>query len=309
MRPATFTRLLQSEPGCRRIVSMAVDDAIRAVEAGGQPLRVAPAVRPFHTVDHMHFHPVFEWVFQRCGRAVWHLAESRVEAPAGSILLLPRGVAHLERRHPRAAVSMNVNVAVAERQIGVHLHTDRPRVRPVGPGTWRLQVREADSEFVYQMLHELASNPARDGDSPGTVLRRRGVLLAALGALRAGLDGQSSRPARRGSHVVALCRQRVWHHLANPDLTVAMLAGEVGCSADYLSRLFHRETGQRLGDFIAGERLALARRLLTGTAMNVGQVARSCGHADPSYFSRVFKRHAGMSPRDWRRSMADPPSW
>ena len=75
-------------------------------------------------------------------------------------------------------------------------------------------------------------------------------------------------------------------------------------SPDYLSRLFGRETGGKLSEFIGVERLALARRLLLTTSMNVAQVSRASGYADPSYFARLFKQGTGVSPRGFRAAMA-----
>lgn len=43
-----------------------------------------------------------------------------------------------------------------------------------------------------------------------------------------------------------------------------------------------------------------AERLLVSTDMNVTEIARSIGYNDANYFTRVFKKKYGMSPRDFR---------
>ena len=92
--------------------------------------------------------------------------------------------------------------------------------------------------------------------------------------------------------------------LPNPELSVRWLADAIRCSADYLSHLFRVETGQTLTGYINEERQFLARHLLRNTAKNVSEIARGCGYQDPSYFTRVFTRHQGQSPRSYRRARA-----
>jgi len=46
--------------------------------------------------------------------------------------------------------------------------------------------------------------------------------------------------------------------------------------------------------------MRLAQRLLDDPALNVAEAARAAGYADPAYFSRVFRKHTGRSPRAYR---------
>ena len=88
------------------------------------------------------------------------------------------------------------------------------------------------------------------------------------------------------------------------DLSLRHLAQHQNINASYLSSLFKRETGQTITDFISGRRIQLARQLLATTQLQVQTVARYCGISDVNYFSKMFKKHTGKSPREYRREHA-----
>jgi transcriptional regulator GlxA family with amidase domain len=84
---------------------------------------------------------------------------------------------------------------------------------------------------------------------------------------------------------------------------VPALASYVGCAPDYLSHIFHLETGETISACIKRERLAVGRHLLETTGMNINEVALSSGFADSNYFSRQFRQAFGFSPRTYRKEL------
>jgi two-component system response regulator YesN len=69
----------------------------------------------------------------------------------------------------------------------------------------------------------------------------------------------------------------------------------------YISRLFRKETGVSLSDFILQERMKKAAALLTGTDEAVSQIAVNLGFGNFSYFARMFKRVYGVTPHEFRK--------
>ncbi len=88
------------------------------------------------------------------------------------------------------------------------------------------------------------------------------------------------------------------------EITLASLAEHVGISAPHLSRQFARELGEGFSELLNRIRLEQAVRLLESGKMRSHEVAYAVGFTDPSYFSRVFKKYAGMRPSEYRRGMA-----
>jgi AraC-like DNA-binding protein len=84
-------------------------------------------------------------------------------------------------------------------------------------------------------------------------------------------------------------------------LSLRDVAGEVGMTPGHLTTVVRRRTGRTVVEWIIERRMAEARGLLVDTDLPVAEIAGRVGMADPSYFSRLFSREHGMSPRDWRR--------
>jgi AraC-like DNA-binding protein len=86
------------------------------------------------------------------------------------------------------------------------------------------------------------------------------------------------------------------------SITTAELAGFVGISSDYFVRKFCQETGQTLKQYIAQRRCEVAKDLLTGSKIDIQEIAAYVGYDDASYFGRVFRKAAGLSPQKYRTS-------
>lgn len=93
-------------------------------------------------------------------------------------------------------------------------------------------------------------------------------------------------------------------HLAQP-IAPRDVAAALDLNIDYLGRLFQRYLGESLGTYILHRRLTLARQLLAATGMSVKQVALHVGFTDPLYFTRLFRRESGCSPRQYQRRHRD----
>lgn len=85
------------------------------------------------------------------------------------------------------------------------------------------------------------------------------------------------------------------------DLSLHTLAETLNISAGYLSTLFRQETGKTVTDFVNEKRMEHAARLLRGSPLQVQIVAQYCGISDVNYFSKLFKRHHGVTPREFRK--------
>jgi AraC family transcriptional regulator, arabinose operon regulatory protein len=84
------------------------------------------------------------------------------------------------------------------------------------------------------------------------------------------------------------------------DHDVPGLAREVALSPSRLSHLFKQEVGEPVMGALIRLRLNQAARLLEHTVDDIGAIAREVGFGSPYYFSRQFRRHFGMSPRQYR---------
>ena len=85
------------------------------------------------------------------------------------------------------------------------------------------------------------------------------------------------------------------------DLSLSSLAAAQKINPSYLSTLFKKETGKTVTDYIFTERMKLAEKLLETTNLQIQTVALHCGILDVQYFSKLFKKHTGMPPKEYRQ--------
>ncbi len=85
------------------------------------------------------------------------------------------------------------------------------------------------------------------------------------------------------------------------DISRGEIADAVFLNPEYLSRLFKKETGVSLNEFIITEKIEQAKSMLEGTDIPVSLIALKTGYANFSYFSQVFRRHTGCSPMEYRQ--------
>lgn len=84
------------------------------------------------------------------------------------------------------------------------------------------------------------------------------------------------------------------------EIDVNYLANYVGLSKNYFYKVFKDTLGTTPNNFILNLRLQKARNLLSLTNMNIAQIGSECGFFDNVYFSYVFRREEGMTPKAYR---------
>jgi YesN/AraC family two-component response regulator len=87
------------------------------------------------------------------------------------------------------------------------------------------------------------------------------------------------------------------------DLSLSSLATAQNISPGYLSTIFKRETGKTITEYVIDKRIKLAARLLESTHLQVQTIALHCGIMDVQYFSKVFKKIMGKTPKEYRESV------
>jgi AraC-like DNA-binding protein len=71
-------------------------------------------------------------------------------------------------------------------------------------------------------------------------------------------------------------------------------------SRNLLFKTVKKETGLTLGQYIQAKRLEQAQSLLKNNERSIAEIAELCGISDYNYFSRIFKKQFGITPRDYR---------
>ncbi|KKD53571.1 MULTISPECIES: response regulator transcription factor [Paenibacillus] len=84
------------------------------------------------------------------------------------------------------------------------------------------------------------------------------------------------------------------------ELSVKTIADQVYLHPVYLSKIYKAETGEGLGDYIIRMRMERALYLLKYSNKKIYEITTELGYQNPQYFSKMFKKHYGMTPHEFR---------
>lgn len=111
---------------------------------------------------------------------------------------------------------------------------------------------------------------------------------------------QGQSVLEQNKHVTDVVRY-MYRHLEE-NLTLEQIGEEFSLSKSYLNAIFQKHTQHSPMDFFIHLKMKRSCRLLRTTDLPVYEVAQKMGYADPYYFSRIFKKIVGISPRQYRKS-------
>lgn len=86
------------------------------------------------------------------------------------------------------------------------------------------------------------------------------------------------------------------------NLSLSMIAEENKISSGYLATVFKSEVGKTVSEYIREKRMNYAAHLLTTSHLQIQTIALHCGIMDVQYFSKIFKKHTGKTPKEYRNS-------
>lgn len=84
-------------------------------------------------------------------------------------------------------------------------------------------------------------------------------------------------------------------------ITLKEIADSLGYSQNYLGMLFAQTTGRKFNVYLQEYRIEQAKKLLSGTKLNMKQISEQIGLGDITYFSTLFKKVTGLTPSEYRK--------
>lgn len=118
-------------------------------------------------------------------------------------------------------------------------------------------------------------------------------------ALRTFADRVKEFNAQKFSNAVTTCMNHISKNVYD-GISLNELANHLDITPTYLSKLFKKEVGIPLSEFIQRERVEEAKKLLTLTTYPLSDICAWLNFNDQSYFTRVFKKSTNMTPRQYR---------
>lgn len=87
------------------------------------------------------------------------------------------------------------------------------------------------------------------------------------------------------------------------NITLTDLSKKYGISISYLSSLIKEELQLSFSEYIASKRVQKAKELLADEKLSIEEIAEQVGYSDYFYFTKVFKKVAGISPSKYRKNV------
>lgn len=103
------------------------------------------------------------------------------------------------------------------------------------------------------------------------------------------------------SSIILKIQNYINENLTN-TLTLEAIAEEFHFSPYWLSRLYHRDAGETVMGYVRKQRLRQAVYDLLNADCSITEIAMKYGYDSPDAFTRVFRGHYGMSPKEYKQS-------
>ncbi len=118
--------------------------------------------------------------------------------------------------------------------------------------------------------------------------------------LEKAMELRDQESVNRSKTVLKRALEYIEENYVQETLSLNTVAGEVGVSANYFSAVFSQEMEVTFIEYVTQKRMEKAKKLLRQTEKASRDIAQEVGYKDPHYFSFVFKKTQGCTPREYR---------
>lgn len=168
-------------------------------------------------------------------------------------------------------------------------------------------------DLLKMTVEQIAkSQPGLDAKDIATRLSSEHDILAASGDLDAFRQTaielirhavslrQENLSAMKYSHVISRAEKYVAENFCDPNISLISVAKYVGLSSAHFSTVFSQTVGRSFINYLTALRIERAKELLRTTSMKLSAIAMEIGYNEPNYFSHVFRKSEGITPKEYR---------
>ncbi len=118
------------------------------------------------------------------------------------------------------------------------------------------------------------------------------------------LEFRDSKMTGRYGDVILKAKEYIDKNYADQNTTLTTVAEVVCLSPNHFSTIFSQECKTTFIEYLTNVRIENAKRLIRETDMKGYDIAYECGFSDPHYFSYIFKKNTGLSPREFKGTIS-----
>lgn len=242
-------------------------------------LSIGAVSKPIYAYE-MHQHNVWEIVYYTGGEGTLYVGGDETPFRVGDLVFLPPHIPHREiATSPFTNIHLTVSVCDAS-------------VAPI------FRVRDTEGKDILHLLQMIYREK---------YLRRandKALVEKLLAAVEQYVISQTQQDTR--NHCVERCKRILIANLSDSSFNISTMLSQIDHNEDYVRRIFKKEVGCTPGSYLSQKRIEYAKQLMqigSPGSMTVRQISAMCGFDDPYYFSRAFKKHTGLHPTAYMKSV------
>jgi len=228
----------------------------------------------------VHQHNVWEIVYYTGGQGTLYVGSEEVHFATGDMVFLPPDIPHREVASvPYTNIHLTVAVCDASQT-------------PI------FQVHDTEGRDILHLLQMIYREK---------YLRRANdkiLIEKLLAAVEQYVIAQTQQDTR--NHCVEKCKRILIANLSDSSFNISAMLAQIDHNEDYVRRIFKKTVGCTPGSYLSEQRIEYAKQLMQISdpgSITVRQIAAMCGFDDPYYFSRAFKKHTGLHPTAYIKSV------
>ncbi len=225
---------------------------------------------------------VFEYVYS--GKGNIKINDFEFIPEKNDVYILPMGAEHnyfSDRKDPFHKIWFNVSGNLVSSLLSVYSLNGVHIIKNVS----------ADIPTLFTEFLETAEKYNRD--APAAFEKCSLVFMKIIQTLSK--ENASSSNNNLASEVKKLCDSSVYS-----KITVEKISETLGYSVAHLNRVFKKEFYCTIGNYIISNKINAAKSLLSSTSLNIAEIAYLLSFTDEHYFSNLFKKKTGLSPKAYR---------
>ena len=266
-----------------------------------------------HDMDfHTHGHDFSEIILVLSGEALHRIAGNRYRISKGDVFVIHPGLNHgftgtKDLRLLNMMFSLDhpvFNIEFLKNLPGYHhLFTLDPLLRESGAYNSGLSLHPESADQVTLLAYKILEEYTRAEEGfEGMITSYFQELIITLSRKKAVATRQSHNGTLPIARAMAYIQKNYAREIHSEDLAIAAKIG-----IRQLSRLFRNILDLTPSEYLCDIRLLEARKHLKCDELSITEVSECCGFSDGNYFSRVFSRRYGISPREFRKKALESP--
>ncbi len=241
----------------------------------------------------MHYHNKHELYFLEKGQTKFFVDTEIFILEEGDIIFIPANALHRTENLETESYSRSIlyfNDDDFEAELSPFVEKLKPRRL--------IRIRHSKTHHVQGILSDIAyeEDKKSDGYSQMQKLYLKQLLIMLERYCINNVENNIS-----SSYKVAENISKYISENFSDDLSLYRLSKEFSMTPTYLSRFFKKSTGVSLSEYINIVRITEAEKLLLNTDKAITEIAFECGFNDSNYFSAVFKKAKGITPKKFSK--------